>query len=172
MNPIEEADIERNWAEHFPKRLDNAHSRMRFSWRAVWCQSVQPSTMLYWNSYDRGTRQRNCFCDLHDQKRYPRRKRRDSDNSRQAAPRLHFSWCANETLMKPTPLKGTTKWNEQITRIEMKPIEDADIESNSASEIPTSWRSLRDLFLSVCEQIAQPTRLATRPDECPQLDVF
>jgi hypothetical protein len=38
--------------------------------------------------------------------------------------------------MKPTPLKGTTKWNEQITRIEMKPIEDADIESNWAEHLP------------------------------------
>src|SRR5258705_8471896 len=27
MKPIEDADIERNWAEHFPKRLDNGHSK-------------------------------------------------------------------------------------------------------------------------------------------------
>ena len=27
MKPIEEVDIESNWAEHFPKRLVNAHSK-------------------------------------------------------------------------------------------------------------------------------------------------
>ena len=27
MNPIEETDIERSWAEHFPKRLVNGHSK-------------------------------------------------------------------------------------------------------------------------------------------------
>ena len=27
MDPIEDADIESSWAEHFPKRLDNGHSK-------------------------------------------------------------------------------------------------------------------------------------------------
>jgi hypothetical protein len=27
MEPIEDADIERSWAEHFPKRLYNGHSK-------------------------------------------------------------------------------------------------------------------------------------------------
>ena len=27
MKPIENADIERSWAEHFPKRLDNGHPK-------------------------------------------------------------------------------------------------------------------------------------------------
>jgi hypothetical protein len=27
MKPIEDADIESSWAEHFPKRLDNGHSK-------------------------------------------------------------------------------------------------------------------------------------------------
>jgi hypothetical protein len=27
MKPIEDADIERSWAEHFPKRLVNGHSK-------------------------------------------------------------------------------------------------------------------------------------------------
>ena len=50
MKPIEDADIERSWAEHFPKRLVNARSKIVCTYiRLILSHKAQHETAEGWS---------------------------------------------------------------------------------------------------------------------------